>query len=171
MDGDTTPSPSDIPLLTPAPSTPAEVQWGYVIVMPKQPENSRQRGAITYKLRSAGLNVRKCLSRDRDEAFFYITATDALLEEGADAMELSWKVSEEHGGGYMLYTTEKKAVFKPFSSLAKQRIIRFLIETPYYAAIDIKTQLQNEVFNSFFLSNYQKKLRNSTINGLQENLA
>jgi len=151
-----TESASEIPLVDNASATPliairdAPQHWGYVIVMPKVPENNRLRGAVTRRVREAGLTLRKCLSRDRDEAFFYITASDQLLEMGAETMELSWRVLPDHGGGYMPYEISKRDAFEPFTSLAKQRILRFLIESPHFACLDIKTYIQKDIFISCF---------------------
>lgn len=130
-------------------------KWGYVITVPYEKDNHENavlRGSVVKRLRIAGLDIKKSLSRDRDELFIYIEASDRLLRENAERMKLELPLQEEFGGGYFRFTVVDQDKFLPnsFTSTVKQHIIRYIIQAPTGANIAINRWKQDHKINLCF---------------------
>jgi len=117
-------------------------KWGYVITLPyvkDDPENALLRGHVVKRLRIAGLDVKKSLSRDQDELFILIHASVDLLQRNAEAMKLELPLKKEFGGGYFKFKVADIDNYEPWAwtSTVKQHILRYIIQAPTGASIPI----------------------------------
>eukprot|EP00033_Pygsuia_biforma_P003008 GCRY01003309.1.p1 GENE.GCRY01003309.1~~GCRY01003309.1.p1 ORF type:complete len:797 (+),score=257.69 GCRY01003309.1:169-2559(+) len=81
-----------------------------------------ERGGIIRRLRMCGLIVKKQMSRDNDELFVKVTASQEVLEETAERIKLVMELNEECGGEYMGYKRDIRHLFKQYDA-AKDHVV------------------------------------------------
>eukprot|EP00002_Diphylleia_rotans_P018600 TRINITY_DN359_c0_g6_i1.p1 TRINITY_DN359_c0_g6~~TRINITY_DN359_c0_g6_i1.p1 ORF type:complete len:691 (-),score=174.98 TRINITY_DN359_c0_g6_i1:495-2567(-) len=151
--------------VTSAEGSSTQVFWEYVMVFDIKSEPS-ERILILKNLRAAGLVFEQAESRDRDEIFVRIGATQERLEKEAERMELVLPLNANEtvlSTGAAAFTVEQKDEFrgdnfddpsKPFfRSSKRQQIIISIIASKYTdggAGLDYRGLLHKKKVLHFF---------------------